>query len=169
VSRFGPATERGHSVERENRGSLMGSALLSKQLLTIGCCLFVASGLSAQPAVPQPRGPGNDPAPQVGDAPSPTLTKEQLDQLFTGIRFEQPRPMLEAQKNSVTALEWVRWLLYALLAPLSGLGGRWGTNQVLRGKSSPGVASPKSRIDRLGLGADGSGGVWLREVFLWEK
>jgi hypothetical protein len=132
----------------------MGITLAFKQLLCIGCCLLVPSGLAAHPPASQPREPGEAQAAQVGDAQLPIFfTKEQLDDLFNGIRY-QPRPMPEEQR---AALEWVRWLLYAIVAAGAGWGG-WRM-----------AHSPKPRVDRLGLGAHGKGGVWLREVLPWEK
>jgi hypothetical protein len=157
------AQSGGDSIGREKRGWLMGIVLPCKHLLIIGCCLFLVSGLSAEAPVSQPKGSGKDQTPRVDKAPPPVLTREQLDQLFTQLRFEQPRSKLEAQRNCEAAVEWMHWLLYALLA-LGGLGGGWGAKQVLTRKLPP----PRLRVDQLGLGADGKGGVWLREVPPWE-
>jgi hypothetical protein len=49
------------------------------------------------------------------------------------------------------------------------LACRWGPKQVLAEKQSPATEAPKYRVERLGLGADGTGGVWLRELRPWEK
>jgi hypothetical protein len=150
-------------MEGETGGSLMALSLPCKQLLTIGCCLFVVSGLAAQPVVPQPRAPGNAPAPRVGDLPPPTPTPEQLRELFDRTKFEL-HPTPEEQRKSVAAFQWLRWLAVAA----AGAVGIWGARQVLTNKSSPAADQPKPRVDRFGLGADGKGGVWLREVPPWE-
>src|SRR5262245_4346453 len=100
----------------------MGIALVCKQFLSIGCCLFVVSGLTGQPTVPQPREPGNDRVPQVGDARPPALTGEQVQQVITQLQLEHAAKQREAQRDSVAPLQWIRWFVYALLAA----GGLWG-------------------------------------------
>jgi hypothetical protein len=140
----------------------MGIALPCK-LLSIGCCLFVVSGLTAQPIVPQPGGPGKDQAPQVGDVGPPMLTAEQVGQIMNQVQLEQEAKLRETQRDSAASLQWIRWIAYALVAA-GGVWGSWGAKQALTRRSPP-----KPRVERLGLGADGTGGVWLREVFPWEE
>jgi len=141
------------------------------KLLSIGCCLFVACGLTAQPAAPQRKGPGNDQAFQVGKVRLPALTEEQLRQIvINSMRIEQLLPMPEMQRKSTAPQAWMqwRWLLYAVLAA-AGLAGGWGAKQVLSRKSSR-MADPSTpRVERLGLGANGRDGVWLRDAPPWEN
>src|SRR5262245_57587098 len=142
----------------------MGPVLAYKWLVSIGCCLLVVSGLTAQPAVSQPKRSGNDQVFQLGDIRVPALndeqirqlliTPKQIEQLFTQIQMEQQRALREAQRNREASLQWMRWLVSAL----AGAGGLWGVKQALRKRSSPAPNSPKPRVDRMGLGADGRGG-----------
>jgi hypothetical protein len=75
--------------------------------------------------------------------------------------------MPEAQRDG-TASMWARWrwFVYALLS-LGGLGGGWRAKQLLTRKSPPVADLSKPQGDPLGLGADGTGGVWLREAPPW--
>jgi hypothetical protein len=143
----------------------MGSPQACKHLLGIGYSLFVVSKLTAQPAFTQPEGPGSDQVPHIGIIRPPVLNEEQLTRLHVESKvIEQLRPFPLVQHKPVTSSDWMhwRWLLYGLLA-LGGLGGGWGAKQALTKKPSP------PRVDPMGLGADGTGGVWLREVRPWQK
>jgi hypothetical protein len=153
----------------------MGIALGYKQLLSIGCCLFIVSGLTARPPFQKQKDSGKEQAPKVGTVYLPPQYEEQLQRLVVHqMLLERLPKMLEAPRKSAAPSEWMqhwRWLLYALAAiggSLGGLGGIWGASHVLTKKPSR-SDSAKPRIERLGLGADGRGGVWLREVFPWEK
>jgi hypothetical protein len=86
------------------------------------------------------------------------LTPEQIKKLLE----PQFRYKPEAHRESLVFLHWLGPLLAGLLA---GLGGAWGTSRVLTKKHS----LPAPRVERLGLGADGKGGVWFRDVPPWEK
>jgi hypothetical protein len=109
--------------------------------------------------------------PRVDGVRPPALNEKQLQQLVINQAvLEQLRPLPVEQKKRVApvdATHW-RWLFYALLV-LGGLGGGWGAKQVFTKKPPPVAGPPKPRVERLGLGADGKGGVWLREVYPWEK
>jgi hypothetical protein len=149
----------------------MGITLPFKQLLSIGCCLFVVSGLAAQPVVPQPRRFANDQAPPAGYVRPPVITEEQLQQtVINQMAFEKLQLIPGVQPKRVAPPEWMhwRWLVYGLVA-LGGLGGSWGAKQVLMKNPRLLADSSKPRVHRMGLGTDGSGGVWLREVPAWEK
>jgi hypothetical protein len=84
-----------------------------------------------------------------------------------GDPFPYPPPIPPLPAPQVDAII-PRWLVYALLAA-AGLGSIWGAKQVLTKRSSMVADPPKPRVGRLDLGADGKGGVWLREVPPWEK
>jgi hypothetical protein len=162
------AAERGRSWSAKE-GSLMGTALACKHLLGIGYSLFLVSVLTAQPIIPQPGGPGSDQVPRIGNIPPPVLNEEQMKQLLINPKvIEQLRPFPDVQRKRVTSEEWMhwRWILYGLIA-LGGLGGGWGAKQALTKK--PSLADSPPRVEPMGLGADGTGGVWLREVRPWEK
>ena len=153
----------------------MSIALPGKQLLGIGCCLFVVSGLTAQPAAPHPQAAGNDQALQQGGVRVPAANEEQLRQLAIQQMILEQRPsLLETPPIRRENLEppefarWTRWLLYALMAA-GGLGGGWGAKRAFATKQSPAADSPKPRVEQVGLGADGKAGMWLREVPPWEK
>jgi hypothetical protein len=153
----------------------MSSALPGKQLLNIGCCLSVVAWLAAQPAAPRLNDCGNDQPPRAGIVRPPALNEKQLQELAVNQAIlERLRQLpIERRKRAtppdVTQWYWHwRWFVYALLA-LGGLGVAWGTKQVLTKKPSPTAGPPKPRVERLRLGADGKGGVWLREVYPWQE
>jgi hypothetical protein len=150
----------------------MAASLAYKWLVSIGCFLLLVSGLTAEPAVPQPKRSGNDQVFQLGNIRVPALTEEQIRQLaITQMVVDKLPKMLQVQTKKVAPPEWMqwRWLLYGLLALAAGLGGGWSAKQALTKTPSPAADSPKPRVGRLGLGADGRGGVWLREVAPWEE
>jgi hypothetical protein len=153
----------------------MRIAMLGMYLLSLVWCLSVDSGLAAQPALPPPGKPANAEVFEIGDVRVPPLNEEQLRQvLFTPAQIDQilqkaqQHPAREAQQKSAANLEWLRWLSYALAA-LGGVVCSCGAKQVLTKKSLPAAEAPKPRVEPIGIGADGRGGVWLREIPPWEK
>ena len=128
-------------------------------------------GLIAQPAVSPPKRSGNDQVFQLGDIRVPALNEEQIRQLAINQIMIEKLPkmkMLEVESKKVAPPEWAHWHWLLILALRGGLGGGWGTKQILSKQPCPAADSPKPRVDRMGLGADGKGGVWLREVAPWE-
>src|SRR5262249_47055273 len=108
----------------------------------------------------------------------PTVPPEGLKGLppvppdFPPVDF-QAIPLVKEPRFEQPDLGWVRWLAYAVVAILGG----WGASRGLPGRSSPAgaragaCAGPRAappRQEQVGLGADGKGGVWLREVPAWE-
>jgi hypothetical protein len=159
-------------VERKKQGSFMGITLPFKQFLSIGCCLLVASGLAAQPTVPQARESSKAQAAQVNNGGPKLRNDEDVIRLLTEQRLmEQLRhpSELQLQPYQVERPDWTRWrwLGYAIIAAAGALGGVWGASQTKN--ASPVADLPKPRVERLSLGADGTHGVWLREVFPWEE
>jgi hypothetical protein len=138
--------------------------------LSLGCCLLVVSGLTAGVTGAQPRRAQNDPPPRVEGARPDERTPPPIElrpNLLNAPPVEAPR--LEEQdqelKTGESAFRWIVWIVSAILAILGG----WGTTQAMRKKPIPPRGTPKMRREELGLGVDGKGGVWRREVFPWEQ
>jgi hypothetical protein len=81
---------------------------------------------------------------------------------------------VKAQRVDADIPGWVLWLVSALVALLGG----WGAADFPRPSAPAGRppvggdhsrTSPPPRQEQLGLGPDGRGGVWLRQVFPWEQ
>jgi hypothetical protein len=160
----------------------MRIALQCQCLLTLASSLFVVSGLTAHAADPQPARSGDAMPPQVSDTRPPGLTPDQIEKV--PIRIQLPlteeqlkkltqvpkmRPLPYKQEEQRDSLASVQLVLSVILALLAAIGGAWGGSKVLTKKPSPPARPPMDRVERLGLGADGKGGVWLREVAPWEK
>ena len=61
-----------------------------------------------------------------------------------------------------------RWVLWFVIGLAGAIGGGWTGKQVLARKP-PAAHSATACVTRLGLGADGKGGVWLRERPPWAE
>jgi hypothetical protein len=174
----------------------MGNSLHGAAYLSLAFSLLMPSALSAQAvdaeqppyyykATPRVGGnplrgresPGGSPR---DDMPAvPTVPPEGLKAMppvppsFPRVDL-QPYRLVEQPRFEPPDLGWVRYVMYAAFALLGG----WGVSQRLPSRSSPPDASPGAcarprsapppRQEQLGLGADGRGGVWLREVPPWE-
>jgi hypothetical protein len=78
-------------------------------------------------------------------------------------RFEEQE---RQRKDIESSVRWVGLIVSAILAAAGG----WGASQATRKESAPPAAGPpKMHTEELGLGADGKGGVWRREVPPWER
>jgi hypothetical protein len=87
---------------------------------------------------------------------------------------EEQKKALEArqkkQQEELKSLQWISYgVLWFVIALAGAFGGGWGARQVLARKSPPAAPAAPPRVDCLGLGADGKGGVWLREGPPWEE
>jgi hypothetical protein len=156
----------------------MGIAFPGKGFLSLGCCLVVVSGLAAQVNNEKPvQGQDRPPTPVQGQDRPPTQDRgaspNDRPQPPAGLPlpYSPPTPLQmpnfhtheERAKASETAVRWILGILGAISAGLAGLG----TSQALRKKTAPPTGTPKTRTEELGLGVDGKGGVWRREVPPW--
>jgi hypothetical protein len=147
-------------------------------------------------AAPQaPGGPGANPnqppnAQPRGIGLSPDELERLTDELerLRGLNLSdyrtQPVPVTHLEPDRPGRgwhLEWLRWFLPAVLAAACA----WGAREAFAKKAPPASAGPQPhgvppkapparvppspREEPLGLGADGRGGVWLREVPAWEE
>jgi hypothetical protein len=170
----------------------MGSAFHGKGPVSLVVCLLMTSALSAQAVGPDQPPYYYKASPRVGGNPlrgrerprdtmpaTPTARPEGLKEMpplpphLPPIDV-QPFPPVQQPRIERPDLGWVRYLLYAVVALLGGWGAPWGRPDrsslagVRPGTGPRPRAAPPPRQEQLGLGADGRGGVWLREVPAWE-
>jgi hypothetical protein len=113
---------------------------------------------------------GQVPTPQ----PSVVIDTKKLEAWLQEQKQEREAQQRKRLEERDTFFLWVRCIGFGLAAVI---GGALGARGVLTGGGSstatpatPHVRNPATpRVRPLGLGADGKGGVWLREVPPWEK
>jgi hypothetical protein len=173
----------------------MRNSLHNRGPVSLAFCLLVPSALSAQDIVPEQPPYYYQATPRIGGNPLrgresppesphdampavPTVPPEGLREMppvppyFPGVDVQRFR-LVEQQRFEQSDLGWVRYILYALIALLGG----WGASRFPKEFApvgSPPRAGARTRTapppqKPLGLGADGKGGVWLRQVFPWEQ
>jgi hypothetical protein len=151
----------------------MGIAFPWKWLFALGYCLWFGSELSAQFPVEQPPTLPNNPPPQVRSAnpngPTPPLTDlppYPYPVNLKPITIDYVKENEEQRKSMESAWRWFGLIAGAIIAVLGG----WGAGATMRKEEPPAnTAPPKMQTEELGLGTDGKGGVWKREVPPWEK
>jgi hypothetical protein len=148
----------------------MGVASQCKRFFDLACCVLVASALPAPVIGAEPSRLQHKPPPQVKDAgpKGPALPPIELWPGLPDALVLKPfhvKHRDEAQKAFESSVQWIRWIVIAIVAAL----GSWGVSQALRNKPIPPREPPKPRTEELGLGADGKGGVWRREVYPWQE
>jgi hypothetical protein len=127
-------------------------SFLPKCFLSLCCLVLVVSGLAAQSpdAPPDPRN-----LPPV--VLYPDISKLELIQTPSVQDLEKQR----REQNEMFG--WIRAIALGLVAVLGG----WRTGQAVW--KAPATNQSQPRIEELGLGADGKGGVWRRQVQPWQS
>jgi hypothetical protein len=138
-------------------------------MFSLACCLYIVCQLIAQAG-------GGDSGWVQDDPPSP-FGRPALDcrmpppavplpvQEMLPVKLPQ---LQEREEDSETFTAYSRWVLPIITALIASLGG-FGMRPTPREQAVPKADAPTTRLKELGLGVNGKGGVWRRQVHPWEE
>jgi hypothetical protein len=124
-------------------------AFLRRSLLSLGCVLFLVSGLSAQQVTPEE------------DSKSLNEFFKRQDEK----RVAEVRRLQEFQRMQTSLKEMVWWfpiLICGVIVAIGGILKYFTKPDNSPQESPPDFFNKMPRTQDLGLGADGKGGVWRR-------
>ncbi len=149
----------------------MRIALACKALLGVSCFFFVVPDSAAQVAVAARSGTQNDPPPPIERLIERAQAQEDnppridlVGDLLKDLPYHAPEHGKDQEAMNET-FGWVRWIVLGIIGALAS----WQISQAIWRKPALIAEPPKARVEELGLGVDGKGGVWRREARTWES
>lgn len=141
-----------------------------KRVVALACLLVAFAGLTRVVAGAGPRSFQNGPPPWVNGprpldgVPPPILLRPEDVSKLLKKNLYVIKPEKE-QKELQSCLRWIHWILMLIVAAAGG----FGVGQAISKRCAHPTDTGQTRVEELGLGADGKDGVWRRVIRPWEK